>query len=90
MLIQLFSKIKNRFAPPKYVLGRWGNDEAFNKKKLKVDYANEDHCFCDEYLQKKIKEQNNKPNNKTPIQPRYFTGKKDFVMWEMNDKKFKH
>ena len=47
-------------------------------KKLKVDYANEDHYFCDEYLQKKIKEQNNNPNNKTPSQSRYFTGKKRF------------
>ena len=51
----IINRIKSRFSAPKYVFGRWSNDEKFKKKQLKIDYANEDHCFCDEYLKKKTK-----------------------------------
>lgn len=79
MIVQLISSIKSRLAPPSYVIGRWANDETFSKKKLKVDYANEDHCFCDDYLQNKLKEQN-QPNFK----PQYFANRQNFVMWELD------
>lgn len=58
----MIKQFKNRFGTPKYFFGRWSNNESFIKKTIKIDYANEDHCFCDEYLKKKIEEQNNKKN----------------------------
>lgn len=90
MLFQVFSKIKSRFSAPVYVFGRWANDETFNKKKLKVDYANEDHCFCDDYLQNKIRERDEKKNKNSPHKPVYFASKKDFTLWEMKSNKFKN
>lgn len=87
MLIQLFSKIKSRFGTPSYIFGRWANDETFSKKKLKIDYANEDHCFCDDYLQNKLKEQNKKKNNTPRHQLHTFTSKRDFVMWKIHNNK---
>lgn len=79
MILQLISNIKSRLAPPSYVFGRWANDETFSKKKLKIDYANEDHCFCDDYLQNKLKEQN-QPNFKT----QFLASRQNFVMWELD------
>lgn len=63
MLNTFVKQFKNRFGVPKYIFGRWSNNESFTTKKIKVDYANEDHCFCDDYLKNKIKE-NEKKNGK--------------------------
>lgn len=41
------------------LLGRWNLDYNYNTVKRKVDFANEDHCFCDEYISKKRKKHNN-------------------------------
>ena len=58
-MISIFSRItnsiKSRFSVPVPLVGRWSNDEDFTKKKTKIDLANEDHCFCDEYITEKSK-----------------------------------
>lgn len=66
-MISIFSRItnsiKNRFSVPVPLVGRWSNNEDFTKKKTKIDLDNEDHCFCDEYITEKSK--NNIDENKT-------------------------
>ena len=66
-MIGIFSRITNsikkRFSVPVPLVGRWSNDEDFSKKKTKIDLANEDHCFCDEYITGKSKK--NIDENKT-------------------------
>ena len=58
-LVQAFEKLfrSGRRQP---VLGRWGL--LYDEKKVveRVDYANEDHCHCSEYLKAKIKERDEK------------------------------
>jgi hypothetical protein len=52
----LLARLKQRFAPPVVILGRWANEECTEKTRIKTDLANEDHCSCDDYLEKKRKE----------------------------------
>ena len=88
----IINRIKGRFSAPKYVFGRWSNDEKFKKKQLKIDYANEDHCFCDEYLKKKLKEHNDKtrtmkapPSTNKIVASIYFPNEGSFMLWEMDN-----
>jgi|TARA_B100000035_G_scaffold311203_1_gene320353 hypothetical protein len=60
LVSRITKSFKNRFSVPVPILGRWGHEEDFNKKKTKVDLANEDHCFCHEYIKTKSEELNNK------------------------------
>ena len=52
----LLARLKQRFAPPVVILGRWANEECPEKTRIKTDLANEDHCSCDDYLEKKRQE----------------------------------
>lgn len=52
----VISRVKNRFTTPKIILGRWGNEECNVRTQTKTDLANEDHCSCDDYLERKRKE----------------------------------
>lgn len=52
----LLARLKQRFAPPVVILGRWANEECTEKTRIKTDLANEDHCSCDNYLEKKRNE----------------------------------
>lgn len=58
-MISIFSRITNsikgRFSVPVPLVGRWSNDEDFTKKNTKIDLANEDNCFCHEYITEKSK-----------------------------------
>jgi hypothetical protein len=51
---------KKNIKKDKIVLGRWANENS-KKTKLKIDYANEDHCgVCTKLLEKNVS--NNKKN----------------------------
>ena len=63
ILSRITNSIKSRFSVPVPLVGRWSNDEDFSKKKTKIDLANEDLCFCDEYITEKSKK--NIDENKT-------------------------
>ena len=41
---------------PVLSLGRWNLDRCPKKIETKVHFANEDHCFCNEYIQKKLEQ----------------------------------
>lgn len=52
-IASVISRIKNRFTVPKVILGRWSNEDCIIKTRTKTDFANEDHCSCDDYLRRK-------------------------------------
>jgi hypothetical protein len=63
-IIDLFMK----FIPKEYFknvkpLGRWKIDYCNKVLNNKIDLSNEDHCFCNKYLEKKLEDKNNKKSN---------------------------
>ena len=44
-------------------LGRWKIDYCNKVLNNKIDLSNEDHCFCNKYLEKKLEDKNNKKSN---------------------------
>ena len=56
----IVSRVRNRFSTPKVILGRWTNEECVIRTQTKTDLANEDHCSCDDYLESKRKELENR------------------------------
>ena len=43
-------------------LGRWGKVEGLSLEE-RIDLANEDHCYCNEYIKKKLEINNSKKTN---------------------------
>lgn len=57
--------LKNIFkqSEDKVLLGRWNIDYCNKKMGSKIDLANEDHCFCSEYMTDKLSKELAKTDN---------------------------
>lgn len=53
---KIFASMIRLQKSPVLSLGRWNLDRCPKKIETKVHFANEDHCFCNEYIQKKLEQ----------------------------------